>query len=129
LIRVAPYGATLIFAVPAAIRITALGIKGVSATTVEAARSLGAIEAQLLRKVLLPLSRRPIGLAINQTIMLALSMVVITALIGAPGLGRNLQVALSKVDVGASFDAGIAIVIPGDRAGPPYVRRRGVGGS
>lgn len=112
LIGVAPSTvATLIFAVPAAIRITALGIRGVSATTVEAARSLGATEGQLLRKVLLPLSRRPIGLAINQTIMLALSMVVITSLIGAPGLGRNLQVALSKVDVGASFDAGIAIVI------------------
>jgi glycine betaine/proline transport system permease protein len=112
LIGVAPSTvATLIFAVPAAIRITALGVRGVSATTVEAARSLGATEGQLLRKVTLPLARRPIGLAVNQTIMLALSMVVITALIGAPGLGRNLQQALSKVDVGAAFDAGIAIVI------------------
>jgi glycine betaine/proline transport system permease protein len=103
--------ATLIFAIPAAIRITALGIRGVSPTTVEAARSLGATEGQVLAKVQLPLARRPIGLAINQTIMLALSMVVITALIGAPGLGRNLQVALSKVDVGSAFDAGLAIVI------------------
>jgi glycine betaine/proline transport system permease protein len=112
LIGVAPSTvATLIFAIPAAIRITALGIRNVSAPTVEAARSLGATDGQLLRKVLLPLSRRPIGLAINQTIMLALSMVVITALIGAPGLGRDLQRALSKVDVGAAFDAGIAIVI------------------
>jgi len=112
LIGVAPSViATLIFAVPAAIRITALGIRGVPAETVEAARSLGATEMQVLTKVLLPLSRRPVGLAINQTIMLALSMVVITSLIGAPGLGRNLQNALSKVDVGASFDAGIAIVI------------------
>ena len=112
LIGVAPATiATLIFAVPAAIRITALGIRGVSGTTVEAARSLGATEAQVLTKVLLPLSRRPIGLAINQTIMLALSMVVITAFIGAPGLGRNLQSALSKVDVGLAFDAGLAIVI------------------
>ncbi len=112
LIGVAPSTvATLIFAVPAAIRITALGIRGVSPTTVEAARSLGATEGQLLRKVTLPLARRPIGLAINQTIMLALSMVVITALIGAPGLGRILQQALSKVNVGEAFDAGIAIVI------------------
>lgn len=112
LIGVAPSTvATLIFAVPATIRITALGIKGVSATTVEAARSLGATEGQLLRKVTLPLARRPIGLAINQTIMLALSMVVITSLIGAPGLGRLLQSALSKVNVGEAFDAGIAIVI------------------
>jgi glycine betaine/proline transport system permease protein len=112
LIGVAPATvATLIFAVPAAIRITALGIRGVSGTTVEAARSLGATERQVLTKVLLPLSRRPVGLAVNQTIMLALSMVVITALIGAPGLGRTLQVALSKVDVGSAFDAGLAIVI------------------
>lgn len=112
LIGVAPSTvATLIFAVPATIRITSLGIRSVSETTVEAARSLGATERQVLVKVMLPLSRRPIGLAINQTLMLALSMVVITALIGAPGLGRNLQVALSKVDVGSAFDAGIAIVI------------------
>ena len=103
--------ATLIFAIPASIRITALGIRGVSGTTVEAARSLGATEGQVLRKVLLPLSRKPIGLAVNQTIMLALSMVVITGLIGAPGLGRNLLFALLKVDVGGAFDAGIAIVI------------------
>jgi glycine betaine/proline transport system permease protein len=103
--------ATLIFAIPAAIRITALGIREVSGTTVEAARSLGATDNQVLRKVLLPLSRRALGLAVNQTIMLALSMVVITSLIGAPGLGRNLQRELSKVNVGGAFDAGIAIVI------------------
>jgi glycine betaine/proline transport system permease protein len=112
LIGVAPSTvATLIFAIPAAIRITSLGIRGVSGTTVEAARSLGATEAQLLTKVTLPLARRPIGLAVNQTIMLALSMVVITSLIGAPGLGRILQQALQKVNVGEAFDAGIAIVI------------------
>ena len=103
--------ATLIFAVPATVRITALGVRGVSASTVEAGRSLGATESQLLGKVYLPLARRPIGLALNQTIMLALSMVVITSLIGAPGLGHVLQVALSKVNVGQAFDAGIAIVI------------------
>ncbi len=112
LIGVAPASvATLIFAIPAAIRITALGIREVSATTVEAARSLGATDNQVLRKVLIPLSRKAIGLAVNQTIMLALSMVVITSLIGAPGLGRNLQRELSKVNVGGAFDAGIAIVI------------------
>jgi glycine betaine/proline transport system permease protein len=112
LIGVAPSTvATLIFAVPAAIRITALGVRGVSRTTIEAARSLGATEAQLLTKVTLPLARRPIGLAVNQTIMLALSMVVITALIGAPGLGLILAQALRKVNVGEAFDAGIAIVI------------------
>lgn len=103
--------ATLIYAMPAAIRITALGLRGVPATTVEAAASLGATRGQLLRKVYLPLARRAIGLAINQTIMLALSMVVITALIGAPGLGTNIIRALIALDVGNGLQAGIAIVI------------------
>jgi len=103
--------ATLIFAMPAAIRITSLGIRGVPAATVEAARSLGSTEAQVLRKVQIPLARRAIGLAINQTIMLGLSMIVITGLIGAPGLGESLTQALSKHNVGSAFDSGIAIVI------------------
>ena len=103
--------ATLIFAMPAAIRITALGIRGVSEATVEAARSLGSTETQVLRKVQIPLARRAVGLAINQTIMLGLSMIVITGLIGAPGLGESLTQALSKHNVGSAFDSGIAIVI------------------
>jgi glycine betaine/proline transport system permease protein len=103
--------ATLIFAMPAAIRITSLGIRGVPAATVEAARSLGSTEQQVLRKVQIPLARRAIGLAINQTIMLGLSMIVITGLIGAPGLGESLTQALSKHNVGSAFDSGIAIVI------------------
>ncbi len=103
--------ATLIFAIPPAIRITSLGIRGVSGTTVEVARSLGSTGAQVLTKVQLPLARRAIGLAVNQTIMLGLSMVVVTGLIGAPGLGLALVQALSKVNVGSAFDAGIAIVI------------------
>ncbi len=103
--------ATLVFAMPAAIRITALGIRGVSGASVEAARSLGSTEAQVLRKVQIPLARRAVGLAINQTIMLGLSMIVITGLIGAPGLGESLTQALSKHDVGSAFDSGIAIVI------------------
>jgi glycine betaine/proline transport system permease protein len=103
--------ATLIFAMPAAIRITSLGIRGVSPTSVEAARSLGSTNAQILRKVQVPLARRAIGLAINQTIMLGLSMIVITGLIGAPGLGLTLTQGLNKHDVGSAFDSGIAIVI------------------
>ena len=103
--------ATLIYAMPAAIRITALGIRRVPATTVEAAESLGATTWQVLRKVQLPLARRVIGLAVNQTIMLALGMVVITALIDAPGLGIPITRALFGNNVGAAFDAGIAVVI------------------
>jgi glycine betaine/proline transport system permease protein len=103
--------ATLVYAMPAAIRITALGIRRVPGSTVEAAESLGATTWQVLRKVQLPLARRVIGLAINQTIMLALGMVVITALIDAPGLGIPITRALFSNNVGAAFDAGIAVVI------------------
>jgi ABC-type proline/glycine betaine transport system, permease component len=103
--------ATLIYAIPPAIRITSLGIRGVARETVESAVSLGSTRWQVLAKVQLPLARRTIGIGINQTIMMALSMVVITGLIGAPGLGRNILQALSKVDVGGAFDAGLAIVI------------------
>jgi glycine betaine/proline transport system permease protein len=103
--------ATLIYAIPPAIRITALGIRGVPPASVEAAVALGSTGRQVLTKVQLPLARRAIGLGINQTIMMALSMVVITGMIGAPGLGRNILSAVSRVDVGAAFDAGLAIVI------------------
>jgi glycine betaine/proline transport system permease protein len=103
--------ATLIFAMPAAIRITALGIRGVPEASVEAATSLGSTSWQVLRKVQVPLARRVIGLAINQTIMFALGMVVITAIIDAPGLGKNIVAALQTINVGVMFDAGLAIVI------------------
>jgi glycine betaine/proline transport system permease protein len=102
---------TLIYAMPAAIRITALGIRNVPANTVEAGRSLGATGRQLLFGVRLPLARRELALALNQTLMLAVSMIVITALINAPGLGQDTLRALIRNDVGAMFDAGIAIVI------------------
>ena len=103
--------ATMIYAVPATIRITALGISEVSPTAVEAATALGSTRWQLLSKVRLPMARTTLVLAVNQTIMLALSMVVITALIDAPGLGQNIVNALERVNVGAAFAAGLAIVI------------------
>ena len=103
--------ATLIYAVPVTIRITQLGIAEVSGTTVEAATALGSTRRQLLLKVRLPMARPTIVLAVNQTIMMALSMVVVTALIDAPGLGQNILFALERVNVGAAFDAGVAIVV------------------
>ena len=103
--------ATLIYALPAAIRITAYGIRGVNESTVEAATSMGSTRLQTLRKVQVPMARPQIVLAINQTMMLALSMVVITALIDAPGLGKNITRSLETLNVGTAFDAGIAIVI------------------
>lgn len=102
---------TVVYAIPATMRITALGIQGVPATSIEAARSLGSTATQVLLRVEVPLARRAIGLAINQTIMLALSMVVITVLIDGPGLGGNIIRAVQTLNVGALFDAGLAIVI------------------
>ena len=102
---------TLVYAIAPAIRITALGVGNVSPATVEAATSLGSTSRQLLTKVQLPMARRTIILGINQTIMMALSMVVITALVDAPGLGKNIIHALQQSDVGLAFDAGLAVVI------------------
>ncbi|AGL17599.1 proline/glycine betaine ABC transporter permease [Actinoplanes sp. N902-109] len=103
--------ATVIYAVPVTIRITALGVGTVDATAVEAATALGSTPGQVLRKVRLPLAAPAIVLAIHQTIMMALSMVVVTALIDAPGLGQTIVQALERVNVGVAFDAGLAIVL------------------
>jgi glycine betaine/proline transport system permease protein len=103
--------ATVIYAIPPAIRITALGIREVSPTAVEAAVAMGSSRWQVLRKVRLPMAKHMIIVGVNQTIMMALSMVVVTALIDAPGLGDTIVRALERVNIGAAFDAGLAIVI------------------
>ncbi|MBO2450088.1 ABC transporter permease subunit [Actinomadura barringtoniae] len=102
---------TMIYAIPAAIRITALAVRNVPGETVEASESLGSTRLQTLLKVQLPMARPTIALAVNQTIMMALSMVVITALIDGPGLGQNVIDGLERVNVGASLDAGLAVVV------------------
>lgn len=103
--------ATLIYAMPPVVRITAHGIRAVPRTTVEASESMGSTRWQTLTKVLLPMGRRTIVLGINQTIMAALSMVTIAALIDAPGLGKTVIKALETLDVGTAFNAGLAIVV------------------
>ncbi|MGH3437824.1 MAG: ABC transporter permease [Sciscionella sp.] len=103
--------ATLIYALPPVIRITAHGVRSVSVTTLEAAESMGSTRWQRLRKVMLPMAKRTIVLGVNQTIMAALSMAVMAALIGAPGLGQTVVNALETLDVGMAFNAGLAIVI------------------
>ena len=103
--------ATVIYAAPPVIRFTAHGIRNAPRETVEASESLGATRFQTLTKVLLPASKRTIVLGINQTIMAALAMVTIAALIDAPGLGKTVMKALTTVDVGTAFNAGLAIVV------------------
>ncbi len=102
---------TMVYAVPPVIRLTAVGIRQVSGTTVEAARSIGSTRMQLLRKVQLPMAKNTIVVGINQTTMAALSMVTIAALIDAPGLGRVVLKAIESLNVGVAFNAGLAIVI------------------
>ena len=101
---------TMIYAIPPAIRITALGIRGVPVNTVEAATSMGATRRQLLRKVQLPLARRMILLGVSQTILFALSMVVIAGLIGGGGLGAVVTSGLYS-NPALAILAGLVIVV------------------
>lgn len=103
--------ATLIYAIPPVVRITAHGIRNVSPSALESSTSLGVTRWQMLTKVQVPLAKRTIVLGVNQTMMAALSMVTIAALIDAPGLGKVVLGALQTLDVGTAFNAGLAIVV------------------
>jgi glycine betaine/proline transport system permease protein len=109
--RVPAVVSTLVYAIPPMIRLTNLGIRQVSPPAIEAARAFGSTRAQLLFKVQLPLALPAVMAGVNQTIMMALSMVVIAALIGAGGLGRQVLVSLQRLEVGKALEAGLAIVL------------------
>jgi glycine betaine/proline transport system substrate-binding protein len=102
---------TVIFALPAPIRLTHLGISSVPKTLIEAGEAFGATPMQLLFKIELPAASTTIIAGITQCIMLSLSMVVIAALVGAGGLGVPVVRALNSVQVGMGFEAGFAIVL------------------
>ena len=102
--------ATLIFAIPPAVRLTSLGIRGVSPTALDVSGSFGSTRRQTLRKVQLPMAKPSIMLGVNQTIMMAMGMVVIASIVAAPGLGRDVLEGLKLLDVGQALNAGIAIV-------------------
>ncbi|TLZ36640.1 MAG: choline ABC transporter permease subunit [Gammaproteobacteria bacterium] len=120
---------TVIFALPAPIRLTQLGISSVPTALLEAGRAFGATPMQLLWKVELPSAAPTILAGITQCIMLSLSMVVIAALVGAGGLGVPVVRALNTVQVGMGFEAGFVIVLlaivldrisrPADKAAGP----------
>src|SRR6185503_10945238 len=90
--------AIVMYAVVPSIRYTEHGIRSVPASAVEAARSMGTTRAQLLWQVQLPLALPEIMLGLNQTIMMALAMVVVAALVGAQGLGQDVMVALNQAN-------------------------------
>ncbi|TXB70111.1 choline ABC transporter permease subunit [Paracoccus aurantiacus] len=103
--------ATVIFVLPAPIRLTQLGISSTPVALREAATAFGATPRQLLWKVELPSALPQIMAGLNQTIMLSLSMVVIAALVGASGLGVPVVRALNSVNTGLGFESGMVIVV------------------
>ncbi|EAU43250.1 Binding-protein-dependent transport systems inner membrane component [Fulvimarina pelagi HTCC2506] len=103
--------ATIIFALPPIIRLTNLGIRNVRGDLIEAAKAFGSTPRQILWEVQLPLALRTIMAGLNQTLMLALSMVVIAALIGAGGLGLTVNTGLGRLAVGTATAGGVGIVL------------------
>jgi len=103
--------ATIIFAMPPIIRLTSLGIRQVHPELVEAALAFGATRTQVLLKVQIPLALPTILAGLNQTIMMALAMVVIASLIGAGGLGSPVILGLNTLDIGLAVVAGLSIVL------------------
>jgi glycine betaine/proline transport system permease protein len=117
--------ATVIFALPAPIRLTHLGITSTPAALLEAGQAFGATRRQLLWKVELPYATPQIMAGLTQTIMLSLSMVVIAALVGADGLGVPTLRALNQVNIGMGFEVGVAIVLIAIILDRMFRRRRG----
>ncbi|WP_163529639.1 ABC transporter permease [Halobacillus ihumii] len=103
--------ASVIFATPPTVRFTNLGIRQVSHQLIEASDAFGTTGFQKLFKVQLPMAKKTIMAGINQTVMLALSMVVIASMIGAKGLGQTVITGLQRAEVGTGFVAGLGIVI------------------
>lgn len=103
--------ATVIFAMPPIIRLTDLGIRQVPVDLVEVGEAFGSTPIQLLFKIQIPVAMPTILAGLNQTMMLALSMVVITAMIGAGGLGAGVLYAIGQMQIGMGFEYGLAVVI------------------
>ncbi|MEC0669225.1 glycine/proline betaine ABC transporter permease subunit OpuAB [Bacillus haynesii] len=103
--------ASVIFAMPPTIRMTILGIQQVPEDLIEATEAFGSTTSQRLFKVQLPLATKTILAGINQSIMLALSMVVIASMVGAPGLGEEVYRAVTQLQTGIGVETGLAIVI------------------
>ncbi len=103
--------ATVVFSMPPVVRLTNLGIRQVSKEQIEAGLAFGCTRFQLLRKIQLPMAMPSIMAGVNQTIMLALSMVVIASMIGAGGLGNTVLTGIQRLNVGLGFEGGLGVVI------------------
>lgn len=103
--------ATVIFAMPPAIRLTDLGIRQVPADLVEVGEAFGSTPSQMLWKIQLPLALPSIMAGINQTMMMSLSMVVVAGMIGAGGFGSGVLEGISQMDIGKGFENGLSVVI------------------
>lgn len=103
--------ATVIFAMPPVVRLTSLGIRQVSSEQVEAGNAFGCTSTQLLFKVQLPIALPTIMAGVNQTIMMALSMVIIASMVGAGGLGNDVLASIQRLDIGLGFESGLAVVL------------------
>ena len=103
--------ATMIYSMPPIIRLTNLGIRQVPNETIETATSFGSNRGQILFKVQIPLALPSIMMGVNQTIMMALALVVLATFIGAQGLGSDIWVAIRKLDVGAGMEGGLCVLL------------------
>jgi glycine betaine/proline transport system permease protein len=93
------------------VRLTSLGIRQVSSEQVEAGNAFGCTSTQLLFKVQLPIAMPTIMAGVNQTIMMALSMVIIASMVGAGGLGNDVLASIQRLDIGLGFESGLAVVL------------------
>lgn len=103
--------ATVIFAMPPVVRLTSLGIRQVNKEQVEAGIAFGCTPTQLLMKVQIPSAMTALFAGINQTIMMALSMVIIASMVGAGGLGNDVLSSISRLDIGLGFESGLGVVL------------------
>ncbi|TFE36524.1 proline/glycine betaine ABC transporter permease [Paraburkholderia dipogonis] len=109
--RVPAVIATIVFAMPPVVRLTTLGIRQVREELLEAGRAFGSTDSQLLWKIQLPNALPSIMAGVNQTIMMALSMVVVASMIGAGGLGEYVLGGIQRLDIGIGFEGGLGVVL------------------
>lgn len=120
--------ATILFSMPPVVRLTDLGIRQVNAARIEAGLAFGCTPRQLLWKVQLPAAQPAIMAGVNQTIMMAMSMVIIASMVGAGGLGNDILSSIQQLDIGLGLQSGIVVVLMAillDRLSASFARQRG----